>query len=164
MDSIEKMRNGAMKPLLNGVSTTVDVKSGFGGLRDVEFLVQGLQLIHGPTNPVLIDGNTLTSLDLLQEIGILPENAALRLKEDYIFLRKIEHYLQLLEDRQTHALPKDPGQLRALAKRMLGTDREADPFMDLLNECLKRIHDAFRRYLLDVESPPTSSQLFHENP
>ena len=158
MDSIEKMRNEAMKPLLNGVSPTVDVKSGFGGLRDVEFLVQGLQLIHGPDNPVLIDSNTLTSLDLLQEIDILPEQTALQLKEDYIFLRKTEHYLQLLEDRQTHALPKDPDQLSALAKRMLGSEREAEYFMDLLNACLKRIHEAFRRYLLDGESASTSSQ------
>jgi glutamate-ammonia-ligase adenylyltransferase len=158
MDSIEKMRNGAMKPLLNDVSPTVDVKSGFGGLRDVEFLVQGLQLIHGPNNPVLIDGNTLISLDLLRENSILPERATDQLKEDYVFLRKTEHYLQLLEDRQTHALPKDPDQLSALAKRMLGSDREAKHFMDLMNECLKRIHDAFTRYLLDEEIPSNSSR------
>jgi glutamate-ammonia-ligase adenylyltransferase len=158
MDSIEKMRNGAMKPLLNDVSPTVDVKSGFGGLRDVEFLVQGLQLIHGPNNPVLIDGNTLLSLDLLRENGILPERATDQLKEDYVFLRKTEHYLQLLEDRQTHALPKDPDQLSALAKRMLGSDREAKHFMDLMNECLKRIHDAFTKYLLDGEGSPNFIQ------
>jgi glutamate-ammonia-ligase adenylyltransferase len=147
-----------MKPLLNDVSPTVDVKSGFGGLRDVEFLVQGLQLIHGPNNPVLIDGNTLISLDLLRENSILPERATDQLKEDYVFLRKTEHYLQLLEDRQTHALPKDPDQLNALAKRMLGSDREAKHFMNLMNECLKRIHDAFTRYLLDEEIPSNSSR------
>jgi glutamate-ammonia-ligase adenylyltransferase len=158
MDSIEKMRNEAMKPTLNGASPTVDVKSGFGGLRDVEFLVQGLQLIHGPNNPVLIDGNTLIGLDLLRENSILPEKATDQLKEDYVFLRKTEHYLQLLEDRQTHALPKDPDQLSALAKRMLGSGREAEHFMDLMNACLKRIHDAFTRYLLDGEGPPTSSR------
>jgi glutamate-ammonia-ligase adenylyltransferase len=158
MDSIEKMRDGAMKPLSNGVSPTVDVKSGFGGLRDVEFLVQGLQLIHGPDNPVLIDGNTLTGLDLLRENSILPEGATDQLKEDYVFLRKTEHYLQLLEDRQTHALPKDPDQLSALAKRMLGSDKESDHFMGLLNACLKRIHDAFTKYLLDGERPSTTSR------
>jgi len=158
MASIEKMRKEARKPLFNGVSPKVDVKSGFGGLRDVEFLVQGLQLIHGPNNPVLLDSNTLTSLDLLQEIHILPEKAARQLKDDYVFLRKTEHYLQLLEDRQTHALPKDPHQLSALAKRMLGSDREADHFMDLLNDCLKRIHDAFKRYLLDGRPVATAPE------
>jgi glutamate-ammonia-ligase adenylyltransferase len=164
MDSIEKMRNGAMKPLSNGIYPTVDVKSGFGGLRDVEFLVQGLQLIHGPNNPVLIDGNTLTGLDLLKQNSILPERATDQLKEDYVFLRKTEHYLQLLEDRQTHALPKDPDQLSALAKRMLGSDKGSDHFMDLLNACLKRVHDAFTRYLLDGEGSSNFIQEFDENP
>ena len=149
LESIKKMRKMATQTLSHGPFPTLDVKSGIGGLREVEFLVQGLQLIHGPDNPVLMDGNTLTGIDLLQEAGILPEKVAVRLKDDYIFLRQTEHHLQLLEDRQVHALPKDPDQLSALAKRMLGSDREADHFMDLLKERLRRIHEAFQTFLLD---------------
>ena len=149
LDSINKMRKMATKPLSQGPSPTLDVKSGIGGLRDVEFLVQGLQLIHGPNNPILIEGGTLTGLDLLQGAGILPEKAAAQLKNDYIFLRQTEHHLQLLEDLQTHVLPKDPDQLTALAKRMLGSDRGAEHFMDLIKDCLQRIHEAFETFLLN---------------
>jgi glutamate-ammonia-ligase adenylyltransferase len=149
LDSIKKMRKMATNQLSQDPSPTLDVKSGIGGLREVEFLVQGLQLIHGPDNPVLIEGGTLTGLDLLQDAGILPEKAAVQLKDDYIFLRQTEHHLQLLEDRQTHALPKDPDQLTALAKRMLGSDRGADHFMEVLKDCLRRIHEAFQTFLLD---------------
>jgi len=146
--SIEKMRREAIKSNAGGRRTSVDVKSGMGGLRDVEFLVQGLQLIHAPKTPGLIEENTLIALDLLLEANILPEALVSQLKEDYIFLRRTEHYLQILEDLQIHALPTDPDQLSALSKRMLGVGAEASQFLEVLNRCLGRIHEAYENYLL----------------
>jgi len=146
--SIEKMR-------IMGVKThsgaTPDVKSGVGGLRDVEFLVQGLQLIHGGRIPSLLEGNTLNALELLGKENVLPEPVASALKEDYLFLRRVEHYLQVLEDRQIHAIPKDKRELKALARRLLGTDGNEDRFMEKLNACLQRIHDSYVRYLIEGE-------------
>jgi len=144
--SIEKMRIVGMK---THSGATPDVKSGFGGLRDVEFLVQGLQLIHGKRIPSLLEGNTLNALELLGKENVLPEPVALGLKEDYLFLRRVEHCLQILEDRQIHAIPKDEKELRALAKRILGANGNEDRFMEKLNGCLQRVHDAYTRYLIE---------------
>jgi [glutamine synthetase] adenylyltransferase / [glutamine synthetase]-adenylyl-L-tyrosine phosphorylase len=117
-------------------------------LRDVEFLVQGLQLIHGARIPSLLEGNTLNALELLGKENVLPEPVALGLKEDYLFLRRVEHCLQILEDRQIHAIPKDKKELKALARRLLGADGNEDRFMERLNGCLKRIHEAYASYLI----------------
>jgi glutamate-ammonia-ligase adenylyltransferase len=136
-----------VKSAAAGLSSTLDVKSGTGGLRDVEFLVQGLQLIHGPDHPEILGANTLTALDSLQEAGILPEAIVTQLKEDYIFLRRTEHYLQILEDRQIHALPRDPDALRILARRMMGEEADAATFMEVLDHTLRRIHDDYTTYL-----------------
>jgi glutamate-ammonia-ligase adenylyltransferase len=120
-----------------------------GGLRDVEFLVQGLQLIHGARIPSLLEGNTLNALELLGKEKVLPEPVALALKEDYLFLRRVEHCLQILEDRQIHAIPKDKKELKALARRLLGPDGNEDRFREKLNGSLQRIHNAYATYLLD---------------
>jgi glutamate-ammonia-ligase adenylyltransferase len=147
--SIGKMRTVGMK---THSGATQDVKSGIGGLRDVEFLVQGLQLVHGARIPSLFEGNTLHALELLGKENILPETVARDLKEDYLFLRRVEHCLQILEDRQIHAIPKDKREQRALARRLLGPDATVDQFMERLSGCLQRIHDAYSRYLMDSRS------------
>jgi glutamate-ammonia-ligase adenylyltransferase len=144
--SIVKMRTVGMKT--RSVSTQ-DVKSGMGGLRDVEFLVQGLQLIHGAKIPSLLEGNTLNALELLGKENVLPESVAGSLKEDYLFLRRAEHCLQILEDRQIHAIPKDRRELKALARRLLGPEGNEDRFMEKLNGCLLRIHETYTKYLMD---------------
>ncbi len=144
--SIEKMRIIGMK---THSGATPDVKSGIGGLRDVEFLVQGLQLIHGRRMPSLLEGNTINALELLGKGNVLPEPVALRLKEDYLFLRRVEHCLQVLEDRQIHAIPKDKRELKALARRLLGADGNEERFMEKLNGCLQRIHHAYSTYLIE---------------
>ena len=146
--SIEKMREEAVKMSSPAVSSSLDVKSGLGGLRDVEFLVQGLQLIHAPQNEAFLGGNTLNALEALSDAGILPEKVSMQLKEDYIFLRRTEHYLQLMEDRQVHVLPRSSTEINALSKRVLGVEGSGDMFMAQLNECLTRIHNAFLSYLV----------------
>ena len=144
--SVEKMRTVGMK---THSGATQDVKSGMGGLRDVEFLVQGLQLIHGARIPSLLEGNTLNALELLGKEKVLPEPVALALKEDYVFLRRVEHCLQILEDRQIHAIPKDKKELKALARRLLGPEGNEDRFMEKLYGSLQRIHNAYATYLLE---------------
>jgi glutamate-ammonia-ligase adenylyltransferase len=146
--SIEKMRTVGAK---THTGATPDVKSGIGGLRDVEFLVQGLQLIHGARVPSLLEGNTLNALELLGKENALPETVALALKEDYLFLRRVEHCLQILEDRQIHAIPKDKKERKALARRLLGPEGNEDRFREKLDGCLQRIHEAYLNHLLDGE-------------
>ena len=152
VNSIERLRQAAVAGSSRLPEEVRDVKSGLGGLRDVEFLVQGLQLIHSPMNPVLLDGNTLQALDLLAEGRILPWSVATQLKDDYIFLRRVEHLLQIMDDRQIHTLPEDPAEREALGKRMLGVEAGEHEFMEQLTGCLARIRNAYTTYLLEGEA------------
>ncbi len=96
----------------------VEVKTGRGGIRDVEFVVQFLQLLHGGRYPEVRHANTLIALERLEEVGCLDAEERGLLEETYRFLRKVEHRLQTMFDRQTHQMPVDPEELRTLAIRM----------------------------------------------
>ncbi len=95
-----------------------EVKLGEGSIRDVEFVVQYLQLIHGASSPALLTGNTLDALVHLGEMGLLPPDEHRVLTDGYTFLRTLEHYLQILDYRQTHTLPRTETGLRYLARRL----------------------------------------------
>lgn len=125
----------------------IDIKNGEGGIRDIEFLVQGLQLVHGAEFPDIICGNTLDSLALLNARGLIPAEAAERVRSDYILLRRVEHFLQLFEDRQVHTLPASGGQLMILAKRMLGGRATREQFNDLIASCRARVRECYDTYL-----------------
>jgi glutamate-ammonia-ligase adenylyltransferase len=144
--SIESLRERAVQQVAGGAAA--DVKTGLGGIRDVEFLVQGLQLLHAPEHPGLLTGNTVEAIGALGQAGVLEPAAAERLRDDYLFLRRIEHYLQILEDRQIHALPEEEPQLRALARRVLGVEARAGDFLERLGECQERVRAAYRAGLL----------------
>jgi glutamate-ammonia-ligase adenylyltransferase len=159
VDSIEKMRAGAIKTSSMSLGATTDVKSGIGGLRDVEYLVQGLQLIHAPKHPSLLEGNTVRALELLRQARIIPEGVVSELQKDYLFLRQVEHYLQILEDRQIHSIPRDREELNALGKRILGMEGDADEFMDVLHTCLGNVRAAYTTYLLEGHDTSPSSQI-----
>jgi glutamate-ammonia-ligase adenylyltransferase len=147
--SIREMRETAIRLGAAKSGGAIDVKNGPGGLRDIEFLAQGLQLIHGPDHPEVLSGNTLEALAALESAGVLPPEAAAELAADYVFLRHVEHYLQILEDQQIHAVPSEPRELEALAKRMLGVEASAEEFLARLEECLARVRGRYTRHLLE---------------
>jgi glutamate-ammonia-ligase adenylyltransferase len=91
----------------------------------------------------------LKALERLGYAGLLPELVVAQLKEDYLFLRRIEHYLQILEDRQIHTLPKTHDELAALAKRVMGIDGNTNQFMEQLAGCLRRVRNAYVSHLLE---------------
>jgi [glutamine synthetase] adenylyltransferase / [glutamine synthetase]-adenylyl-L-tyrosine phosphorylase len=95
-----------------------DVKTGRGGIRDIEFAIQFLQLLNGGDLPELRTGNTLEALVQLDRAGCLTNQERLILEENYAFLRKIEHRLQIMLDLQTHLLPEKHEDLAKLALRM----------------------------------------------
>ncbi|MDO5052290.1 MAG: bifunctional [glutamine synthetase] adenylyltransferase/[glutamine synthetase]-adenylyl-L-tyrosine phosphorylase [Pseudoclavibacter sp.] len=92
------------------------IKLGPGGLRDIEFTVQLLQLAHGQGDPALRVRGTLAALDRLVDGGYIGREDAARFSEDYRFLRLLEHRLQLRGLRRTHLMPSDPDEQRALAR------------------------------------------------
>ncbi len=95
-----------------------DVKTGFGGIRDIEFVVQFLQLLNGCTLPGVRESNTIESLKRLKAAGCLTPVEHDTLLRNYLFLRKTEHRLQLEEDRQTHRIPQKPESRSMLAMGM----------------------------------------------
>ncbi|MEX0678227.1 MAG: bifunctional [glutamate--ammonia ligase]-adenylyl-L-tyrosine phosphorylase/[glutamate--ammonia-ligase] adenylyltransferase [Pirellulales bacterium] len=95
-----------------------NVKTGHGGIRDIEFVIQFLQLLNGGDLPLLRTGNTLEAIQQLESCRCLTDQERAILAENYAFLRKIEHRLQIMFDLQTHLLPSDPGELRKVAIRL----------------------------------------------
>ncbi|MBV9084695.1 MAG: hypothetical protein JOZ62_18620, partial [Acidobacteriaceae bacterium] len=96
----------------------LDVKLAPGGIRDIEFLAQCLQRLHGGRDSSVRHGGTLFALSSLLDKDLLSESEHVRLVEAYEFLRNLEHRLQFEDDRQTHALPSDPLELERIARRM----------------------------------------------
>ncbi|HVO85254.1 MAG TPA: hypothetical protein VMU60_12590, partial [Syntrophobacteria bacterium] len=116
-----------------------------------EFLVQGLQLIHAADYPELLEGNTLAALKRLCDVGLLEHPVAEQLRHDYLFLRVVEHYLQILEDQQIHAVPGNSAELTALAKRVLGPEEEGSSFGAKLEACTRRVRETYVTHLLEAE-------------
>ena len=144
--SIRRLRREAVESITAAKEGT-DVKNGRGGLRDIEFLVQGLQLIHASAHPDIISENTLDALALLGTGGIIGEETSGTLSNHYAFLRRVEHFLQIQEDRQTHSVPGDPDQRAALARRISGPDTTAEEFSQKLESCMQHVHDAYVQIL-----------------
>jgi glutamate-ammonia-ligase adenylyltransferase len=95
-----------------------NVKTGRGGIRDIEFVIQFLQLLNGAELPEVRTGNTFAALDRLAQVGCLTMREHALLRENYAMLRNIEHRLQVMFDLQTHKLPEQDDELRKLAIRL----------------------------------------------
>lgn len=93
-----------------------DVKSGPGGIREIEFITQAFQLLHAGRYPFLQTHHTTTALDQLVRYGLMPAEEARFLADAYWFLRRVEHAIQMREERRTHALPADPIDYAAVAR------------------------------------------------
>ncbi len=101
-----------------------NIKLGRGGIREIEFFAQTQQLIFGGRNPNLRQAQTMAALDALVAAGRTPPETAERLKDAYVFLRTLEHRLQMVADQQTHSLPKNAEGIAEIA-RFLRFDSEA---------------------------------------
>ena len=101
-----------------------NIKLGRGGIREIEFFVQTQQLIAGGRNPALRGRETLSSLDTLAAQKWISEDACKELKEAYLYLRRVEHRIQMVADEQTHTLPDEPEALDRFARFFGYKDRE----------------------------------------
>jgi glutamate-ammonia-ligase adenylyltransferase len=135
---------------------TRNVKVGRGGIRELEFVVQVLQLIHGGHVAAVRGGSTRRAIDSLEAEGLLSSGEAVVLRESYLFLRNVEHAVQVEEKRQTQTLPQQPDDLRRLARRLgYGTGRrgasgspdEVAAFEHDWDRHTHRVHELFVRFL-----------------
>ncbi len=145
--SIESMRDTAARTVGENDRIEADVKNGSGGIRDIEFLAQGLQLCNCTSIPGLISGNTLEALALLGKHNLMPAETVGQLQNDYEFLRRVEHCLQIFEDQQVHVLPDADEERLALAKRVLGFKATAAEFLEKITACQTRVRQCFKTYL-----------------
>ena len=115
-------------------TSTTNVKSGYGGLVDIEFAVQTLQLVHGGTETSIRVQNTLLAIDRLHNIGILTEAQRDGLTEAYQFLRRVENALRIVHDRALDALPKNRAELGQLARRLGYTGADDTPAVEAFSQ------------------------------
>lgn len=120
-----------------------DIKRGPGGIRELEFLVQSLQLLRGGREPGLRTPGFLPALRAAREAGLLETGQFEPVEHSYRFLRALENRLQLMTGRQTHELPSDPRQRAALSELMQRADWEA---LSVQIEAVReRVRELFRK-------------------
>jgi [glutamine synthetase] adenylyltransferase / [glutamine synthetase]-adenylyl-L-tyrosine phosphorylase len=136
----------------------VEVKRGRGGIRDVEFAVQLLQIVHGRRDERLREPNTLRALEVLADEGYVGREDAAAFGSAYRFLRTLEHRLQIVRDLQTHELPADPS-ARIVLARSLGL-RDAEELLagfERQTTLVREVHERlFYRPLLESFAGPST--------
>ncbi len=127
-----------------------NVKLGRGGIREIEFVVQTLQFIHGARQTFLQEPSTLKALRALAELELIPRSETLELDRAYRFLRSTEHRLQIEAEQQTHTVPEIPEQLHRLALSLGFSSSET--FSAALELHMVAVRSVFRRII--AEAPP----------
>ncbi|MGQ9670328.1 MAG: hypothetical protein ACUVWY_09205 [Desulfosoma sp.] len=143
LDELKGMRDRILQELRSQhADAPFDVKLGVGGIREVEFLVQSFQLIYGGRMPQLDEPNTLTALESLKTLGLLPADAAQELQAAYVFLRRVEHWIQLDQNRQTQKIPSSQKVRERLAE-FLGFEGYWARFKEALTVHTQAVHRHF---------------------
>ena len=116
--AIQSLRSQILSKMIRRGEVDRHVKLGIGGIREIEFIVQGLQLRWGYDFPKIRDRQTLKGMVKLRQVGKLTAQEARILKESYVFLRNLEHKLQMVHEFQTHLLPTKIEEIGKCAIRM----------------------------------------------
>jgi glutamate-ammonia-ligase adenylyltransferase len=138
-----------------------DVKLGDGSIRDVEFAIQYLQLVHGKNNPQILSPNTLDALSRCSRAGIINVREYRVLSDGYVFLRTIEHHLQMMDYQQIHSLPDDPDAIQSLARRLgFEGNKAGEAFLARYRSHSVAIRDVYLHYVgsTDMNAPDLSEQ------
>jgi [glutamine synthetase] adenylyltransferase / [glutamine synthetase]-adenylyl-L-tyrosine phosphorylase len=142
-----------------------NVKLGRGGIREIEFVAQALQLAHGGRDAWLQAPHTLISLGRLAERGLVTERERSELSDAYNFLRTVEHRVQMEHGLQTHAVPEDPARRELLARRMhFAPPRAVAEFdaalaghTDAVSRAFRRVFDVGDEGRVEVNVEPAAS-------
>ena len=143
VESVQRMRERVTEHI-PAAEVEVQVKLGPGGLRDIEFTVQLLQLVHGATDAAIRQPGTLAALAALAEHGYVGREEAAEFARDYRILRVLEHRLQLERLRRTHLMPRGDAELRTLA-RSSGLARDAAGLTSLWQTTRHRVRGLHER-------------------
>ncbi len=117
IEDMKQMKQKIDASLTRSREGETNLKLGRGGIREIEFFIQALQLVYAGKNPKLRERNSLRALDTLLAANLLAEDDHQKLREAYRFLRSVEHRIQMVQERQTHNLPAKGEEMLALSRR-----------------------------------------------
>jgi glutamate-ammonia-ligase adenylyltransferase len=162
LDEIAHIKYRIERDIVGTEKLERDVKLGRGGIRDIEFIVQTLQLIHGARHPFLQEPSMLKALRALRELDLLPRDEVLALDNAYRFLRRVEHRLQIEAEQQTHTVPDEVEALQRLALSLRFSS--ADEFTAALHVRMETVRPIFQRIIsgTPAESAKTNLEIFND--
>ena len=156
LDEIAAIKRRIERDIVGRGNLGKNVKLGAGGIREIEFVVQALQLLHGARHAFLQEPSTLRALPLLAELEILPRGEARELEDAYHFLRTVEHRLQIEGEQQTHTIPSEPNKLQQLARSLdFGSAAE---FITRLTDEMRKVRAIFGRVIADSSRDATTKE------
>ncbi len=156
LEEIKTMKERIDIDLLRRSPNTIDVKLGKGGIREIEFFCQALQLIFGGKDPDIRERSTMKTIDKLKDKGLLKEGQADTLKAGYIYLRDLEHRIQIVEGRQSQAIPLGSVEVERLA-RMMGFKSTAEKtatelFQSNYKDTTGKVYNIYRTLFYGAEN------------
>ncbi len=162
LDEIANIKKRIERDIVRRENLGRNVKLGVGGIREIEFVVQALQFIHGARHTFLQEPGTLEALGALAELELIPRNEILDLDRAYRFLRRTEHRLQIEAEQQTHTVPQDPRALHRLALS-LGFQSSED-FNAGLRKEMQCVRSIFERIISEKvhETAVVDLSIFHD--
>src|SRR6059058_655658 len=157
LDEIANIKRRIERDVVGPDQLESDVKLGRGGIREIEFVVQALQLIHGARHAFLQEASMLKALRGLRQLDLLPHDEVLTLDKAYRFLRRVEHRLQIEAEQQTHTVPQEPEALRRLALSLRFSSGER--FTAALHEKMNSVRSIFERVISKPPAEPAKIDL-----
>src|SRR5436190_11112127 len=155
LDEIASIKHRIERHLVGTEKLERDVKLGRGGIRDIEFIVQTLQLMHGARHPFLQEANMLKALRALRELDLLPTNEVLTLDQTYRFLRRVEHRLQIEAEQQTHVVPREAEALQRIALSLRFSSSK--DFTAALQGRMRAVRPIFQRIVSKTPTTPAAN-------
>ena len=148
-----KIRSEAQRRAAGRPERANDVKLSRGGIREIEFIVQLLLVVRGGQYPEIRTRSTLKGLQRLAARGLMKPATAERLSQAYVFLRRVEHRIQFLDDQQSHVLPTSDADLGWIARSLdLACDVDTCELLDRLGETREFVATEFDALLHDGQS------------
>lgn len=168
LDEISAIKGRIEREIVGAAELRRNVKLGYGGIREIEFVTQTLQLLHGAQHAFLQERNTLKALRALRQLELLPHVEMETLIAAYRWLRAVEHRLQIEQEAQTHTLPARPDEVAALGRSLAASGLLApgEQFERVLAHHTEAVRQIFNKLLRSgkEEEPATSDLSFFAAP
>jgi glutamate-ammonia-ligase adenylyltransferase len=150
IDEIKSMKEKIDVSLRRKGRGLFDVKLGKGGIREIEFFVQAIQLINGGKDPSIRQKSTLKAIRCLREKEYITPEEEMNLKDAYIFLRDVEHRLQIFHGRQTQLLPDNAEAIEKVAKTLRFKDSPYQDFTKKLDTVTENVHTIYNKLFYEA--------------